>query len=166
MSGVTLQFCAFRSIFGALIPWFTQGVVGHVDAVLGDGSLLGAQHQDGLGGQPAGVRVRPASYIAESGGLDVVRVTIPAGADQVAAFEAFLHAQLGKPYDTRAIEAFVLGRDWRTPDAWFCSELQAAALEHAGIVRPLAAAENKVTPAALLLVCSALAPVVPPEWPA
>jgi uncharacterized protein YycO len=50
-------------------------------------------------------------------------------------FEDFMHQQVGKPYDWRAITSFGLGqRDWRKPDSWFCSELIARALEIAGVL--------------------------------
>ena len=153
---LTLQFCSFDSVFGRIIPWFTQSDVGHVDAVLPDGSLLGAQHEDGLGGQPAGVRIRPASYIAENKGRNVIRVTVDASRKQRAAFYDFLEEQIGKPYDVTAIEAFAVGRDWHDPGAWYCSELAAAATEAAELVKPLAAPVNRITPGGLLLVWSAI----------
>jgi hypothetical protein len=62
-------------------------------------------------------------------------VQIPVAAEQYTRFWQFLTAQDGKPYDWRAILAFGMGnRDWRLPDAWFCSELDARGLELAGIV--------------------------------
>ena len=153
---VALQFCGFTSAIANAIEWFSQGHEGHVDAVLHDGSLLGAQHEAGLGGKPAGVQIRPADYGDHCGMTDRVRVTLPATPEQEAAWDDFLMEQVGKPYDITAIEAFVVGRDWHNPQAWFCSELQAAALEAAGII-------NKITPMGLLLACSAIAPVVPED---
>lgn len=67
----------------------------------------------------------------------------------------FLMSQLGKPYDYEAIWGFLLNRDWREPDSWICSELQARALEVAGIVPCLYLACNKITPVALALAVSA-----------
>ena len=161
MNSVSIQFCAFKSFWGRLFPWFSQGKVGHVDIVLPSGDLLGAQHEDGLGGEPSGVRVRPADYLASCGGTSVIRVSFDATPQQAQAFYDFAHAQVGKPYDTRGILAFIFGRNWRDDRAWFCSELAAAALEAAGIVRRLSSPANKITPAGLLLVCSALADVTP-----
>ena len=155
MNTVTLQFCSFGSLMGRVIEWFTQGDVGHVDVVLPDGTLLGAQDEAGLGGKPSGVQIRPPNY---GGMTHIVRVEIPC--NDAAAGLAFARAQIGKPYDVTAIEAFVADRDWRNPAAWFCSELAAATLEQAGAFpHPLASPANRITPAALLLVCSALAPV-------
>lgn len=151
---VTLQFCAFKGPIPTAIEWFTQGTVGHVDIVMPDGGLLGAQQMAGLGGKPAGVQIRPQGY---GGMLNPVRYSLPATPFQEDDFYGFARAQVGKPYDVEAIVAFVVGRNWRDPSAWFCSELAAAALEHAGIIHTLAAPMNKVTPEGLMLVASALA---------
>lgn len=160
MASITLQFCAFDSIMGEMIDWFTQGLVGHVDAVMPDGSLLGAQHEAGLGGKLAGVQIRPGNYGDTSGMRHRMRVTFVCGDVEANAFYDFLQSQIGKPYDTTAILAFVADRDWRRPEAWFCSELQAAALEHAGIIRRLIAPSQKISPAGLMLACSALTDIV------
>jgi hypothetical protein len=71
----------------------------------------------------------------------------------------FLREQVGKPYDTLAIVAFALDRDWRSTDAWFCDELVAAGLEHAGVVHKLAPSVNRVDVRDLYLVVSAIATV-------
>lgn len=161
MERITLQFCSFDSTMGALIEWFTQGLVGHVDVVMPDGQLLGAQHEAGLGGKPSGVQIRPGNYGDTSGMRHRLRATFAVTDDQAAAFYAFLQEQVGKPYDVTAIEAFAAGRDWRNTDAWFCSELATAALEVAGVIRTLIAPANKVTPEGLMLTCSALVPITP-----
>ena len=155
---VTLQFCGFESLIARVIEKFTDplGKTGHVDLVLMDGSLLGAQNESGLGGKPSGVQIRPASYVAESGGTDLIRVTIPTDPFADKKVYDFAMAQIGKPYDVTAIAGFVAGRNWREDDAWFCSELAAAALEQGAIFpSPLYAPANKITPAGLLLVASA-----------
>jgi uncharacterized protein YycO len=40
----------------------------------------------------------------------------------------FAREQIGKPYDWTAVFGLGLHRDWQRDDAWFCSELVAAAL--------------------------------------
>ena len=80
---------------------------------------------DRCGGQPSGVRIRPAGYRKW---VRRVVFEVPATFAQELAWQAFLIAQVGKPYDGEAILAFAFGRDWREPDSWICSELQAAAL--------------------------------------
>lgn len=157
MSDVILQFCGFDSAIGRLIAYATEGPVGHVDIVLSDGSLLGAQHQAGLGGQSAGVQIRPGDYGVTCGMTHRIRVTVPCSDSQAEALVAFARAQIGKPYDTLAIEAFVADRDWRDPKAWFCSELAVAALEAAGIVARLPfTPANKVSPNTALAICQAV----------
>jgi uncharacterized protein YycO len=75
-------------------------------------------------------------------------------------FLAFARGQLGKPYDTTAIVAFVAGRNWQEADSWYCSELACAALVAAGyFLHSLATPPSGVTPDGLYLVLSALADV-------
>lgn len=38
---------------------------------------------------------------------------------------ALARAEIGKPYDIKAVFAIALRRDWECPDSWFCSELLA-----------------------------------------
>lgn len=124
----------------------------HVETVLPDGTLLGA-HMDG------GVRIRPQGYDAGTRSKELV-VDLPADDLMDDRFEAFLRAQLGKPYDKTAIGAFVLERDWQEPDAWFCSELMAAALVECGwFASHLATEFNHITPRDLLLIVSGRVPV-------
>ena len=152
---IVLQFCGFKSFFGKIIAWGTEGEVGHASAVLPNGDILDSQHQANLGGKPAGVQIRPAGYIERCGGINILRVTINVTAKQRNAFYDFLISQLGKPYDTKGILGFVVGKDWRDPGAWFCSELQAAALEAAKVFEyPLHVKHNRVTPQELLMLAS------------
>ena len=149
---ITLAFFNGAGAASQAIEWFSAGEVSHVAAVMADGNYLDAR-LDKEGASAGGVQMRPASG---EGVTEAVRYTIETSAAEEAAFWDFLHAQIGKPYDVTGILAFVAGRDWHATDSWFCSELQAAALEAAGVVNPLYAAANKVTPAALALVCSAV----------
>jgi hypothetical protein len=123
----------------------------HTEAVMPDGTLLGA-HYDG------GVQARPKGYDAGTMQRELI-VSLPTDATTEQKFLDFLRAQLGKPYDVEAIAALVAERDWRKPDAWFCSELQAAALEAAGYMLPLAADVAKITPRDLLILLSARIPL-------
>jgi hypothetical protein len=119
----------------------------HTEAVMPDGTLLGA-HYDG------GVQARPADYDKDQFSREMI-VSIPAAPAMTDAFHSFLRAQLGKPYDVQAIIAFITERDWQQPDSWFCSELQAAALVHCGwFAAPLATEFNHITPRDLLLILS------------
>ncbi len=83
-------------------------------------------------------------------------MAIPVSDSQNAAFYAFLHSQVGKPYDSEAIWAFLFNRNWRETHSWICSELQAAGLEHAAVTPRLYLAANKITPVSLALAASAV----------
>ena len=154
---VYLQFVAGTDIGAHLIQWF--GAFGqpysHVDTVLPDGRLLGAR-SDEVGGAPAGVQIRDPGYV---GSNLVLRIDVASSDEQAKIYYDFVRSQIGKPYDEQAILAFVAGRNWQDPEAWFCSELVAAGLEYASIVLPLAAPTAKITPADLILILSAIVPV-------
>ena len=134
--------------FGERDGWCT-----HVEAVMPDGALLGA-HLDG------GVQARPAGYDKGRATRELIvdlvdlheAVEFPDTAERK--FYDFLRAQIGKPYDLTALAGAALNRDWHQDDSWFCSELQAAALEHCGYLPRLAAIDSHVSPRDLLLVLS------------
>lgn len=155
---ITLQFAAEPKIGSELIRWFTQGSWSHVDTVLPDGTLLGARmNADGAAGP--GVQIRSAGYLGA--GARVQRLLLPCSAETEALFYAELHKELGKPYDWQAIAAFAAGRDWRNPEAWFCSELQAAKLEIVHVLPRLVVPADKLSPDSLFLVAAALYPNQP-----
>jgi len=153
---VKLQFVYGSAIASRAIAWFSAGAgskrLSHVDAVLDDGSLFGAR-SDSVGGEPAGCYRRPANY--EKWSYKVV-FELTATDTQKKIWTAFLEEQYAKPYDRLAIWGFALGRAWREEDCWVCSELQARALEVAGIIPPLYLTVSRITPEALALVCSAI----------
>jgi uncharacterized protein YycO len=153
---IRLQFVRGMGISSSAISWFSAGHFSHVDAILPNGSLLGSR-SDQIGLIPPGVQIRPPYY--EKWKERVVMV-LPQSSGYDEAFIAFLHSQLGKPYDKTAIWGFVAGRDWREDDSWFCSELLSAALEISRACPVLYAPRNKVTPAALATVMSALGAIV------
>lgn len=141
---IVLQFVAADDLSSAAIETFERGWCSHVDAVMDSGELLGARLD--------GVKVRPEGYEQWTRAR---RVALPASTMVTLKFYEFLGLQLGKPYDTTAIAAFPLGRDWRKPDAWFCSELIAAGLEAAlWFPAPLSEGVNKITPRDLELLLS------------
>lgn len=149
---INLQFVKGYGIGSAAISWFSSGVFSHVDLILPDGSLMGAR-SDAVGGKPPGVQIRPPFY--ERWKKRVV-MKLACTELQKQSVIAFNMSQEGKPYDRSAIWGFVAGRDWRQQDSWFCSELQAAAIESADLTHPLYAPKSKVTPAALATLLSAV----------
>ncbi len=164
-ASIKLQLVLGADIASRTIAWFTQGSYSHVDAVVPagglaiapdctvvEGWLLGARN-DSVGGEPPGVQFRPPGYKAWA---RRTVIEVPCTNIQERRYWTFLIAQLGKPYDSEAIWAFVFNRDWRETDSWICSELQAAAGEAALILPKLEAPCNKIAPVPLALVMSAV----------
>ncbi|HLH94988.1 MAG TPA: hypothetical protein VKW08_07710 [Xanthobacteraceae bacterium] len=151
---ITLRFVTGADVVSAGIRVGEYGYwATHVEAVMPDGTYLGA-HFDG------GVQARSPDYDKSSFTREQF-IRLPCNAAQSESFNRFLQAQIGKPYDIEAIAALVAGRDWRSPDSWFCSELQAAALEACGwFATRLASSVAKITPRDLLLILSACVPVL------
>jgi uncharacterized protein YycO len=150
-----LQFVCGDDLTSDAVAWFSAGHFSHVDTLLDDGRLLGAR-SDFVGGKPPGVQIRPPNYSTFTRRTVFTLAATPA---QESAYLGFLHEQLGKPYDKSAIWGFIFNRDWREPDSWICSELQAAALEHAKLTPPLFLAASKITPVSAALVLSVLGAV-------
>ena len=165
---ITLQFCSFDSLIAKVIDWGTQGTVGHVDLVLPPehpraGDLLGAQHEDGLGGMPAGVQIRPADYGKTCGMLNPIRISLPTTEECSAAAYAWALSMVGTPYDLDAIKGIALNENWARPGHLICSGLGSGALTQPSpsflghqLVRPW----RIMTPEQLLLVCNAFVPVL------
>jgi hypothetical protein len=157
---IVLQFVRGTDFGAKAIEWFSHGAdFSHVDTVLPDGALLGAR-DDLVGGAARGVQIRSPAYV---GGSTVLRVGLDCPLEVRNAYYDFIHLQVGKPYDESGIAAFIFGRNWRTPDSWFCSELTGFGLEKAGFFPyHLATPSNKLTPPDLLLALSARADIIPP----
>lgn len=78
---------------------------------------------------PDGVRARPLSALVnESSKFEII--DFPARDPQ--AIIDFARAQIGTPYDWSGVFGIGFRRRWQTDDAWFCSELIAAAFDQAG----------------------------------
>jgi hypothetical protein len=153
MATITLQFSTSHDLDSWIIRNFQRAWCTHVDYALDDGQLLGARI-DG------GVQIRPPDYMKFTR-TERVNITVPYYVET--AFSNFMKDQVGKPYDWIAIVSFLCvvacNRDWRTPGAWFCSELVAAGFEHAGLVRKLAPTINRLTVRDAYLLVGAIAPV-------
>ncbi len=148
---ITIRFVTCRDVVSAGIRAFEYGFwASHVEALMPDGTLLGAHYE-------GGVLARPHDYDKGQFTRELY-VSLPATAEMTDKFHAFLRAQIGKPYDIEAIIGLVAQRDWAADDSWFCSELIAAALADCGYFPPHLATEfNHVTPRdALLIVSGAL----------
>lgn len=119
---VTLLFSSSRKIGGRLIEWTTWSEWSHVEIVCGASSLIGANYPDGVAYTTIERRQRTSRRWAF--------VEVWANREDVM---SFARRQLLKPYDARGALGIAFRRDWQEPDAWFCSELVAAALAHAGV---------------------------------
>jgi len=87
-------------------------------------------------------------------------VELPCSSEQEAAFWIAARLEVGKPYDRVDLLAdFLLARDWRDPNAWWCSELAEWCCERAGIFRPTPVGVQVVTPDSLYVRCAVLVPV-------
>jgi len=155
MSAIVLQFVEGTGLGSGMIRWFGHGSYSHVDAVLPDGSLLGAR-SDVIDGIPAGVQIRPADYVAKE---KVTRISLPATHEQTREFYQFMHDEIGRPYNKIGILAFVVNANWTSIGAWFCSQLVTAKLMSCKWLRHLSEPANKVDPDDLFLILSALVEV-------
>ena len=149
---VTLQLSRMADIVSDLIADFTRAWPSHVDIVMPSGMLLGAR-SDVCMGVPAGVQFRPDGYAPFT---KVERISLPATYAQALTFHVFVSDQAGKPYDKIGIVGLAVGRNWRSPDKWFCSELAMAALEYAGIISPITSPVNFISPRDVLMVAEAM----------
>ena len=148
---IVIQFAQGTDLGAKAIEWYGHETYSHVDSVLPDGRLFGAR-SDNVGGAPPGVQAREPSYL---GSEKVFRVELATTADETVKYYDWLWTQVGKPYDKQGILGFIVDRDWRDPNTWFCSELVAAGLEYCEYFPyPLAAITNKITPGDLLSLCS------------
>lgn len=143
---IKVRFVSGLGAVSALISRHTYGFwASHADAIMPDGRKIGAEFD--------GVQARAADYDKGAITKELV-LELKCDAATSKKFYSFLESQIGKPYDFSAVAAFAAVRDWQKPDAWFCSELIAAALLECGYLRPLAASTNKITPRDLVLILS------------
>lgn len=161
---VTLRFVTGPGLVWSIIRRSEMGLwAGHVEALMPDGTLLGA-HQDG------GVQARPR-YYDKGQWTQEAFVTLPATAKQQTAFEAFLRLQIGKPYDMGAVEEMAIGEltgeapSWPESPAWICSALVMAALLTAGLIKAAPATVRLATPRDVLVGCGFLVSIDDPETP-
>jgi uncharacterized protein YycO len=136
---ITVRFLRDHSIGSRFIQWQTWGKWSHID-VATPGGWIGALFR-------GGVQVRPLNTV----GVDQLMCTVEVTDAQGAAIIAFLVAQIGKPYDWRSLLGFLVRRDWREPDSWFCSELVVAAFEAGGVKLLRTDDVERISPSTLAL---------------
>jgi uncharacterized protein YycO len=145
MKQITLQYATTGSFVSHAVRFMTWSEWSHVDYVLPDGRLLGAQGD--------GVKIRPPDY--EKFTSRCIQ-TFECTEEQYVIFTDFLYSQLGKPYDWTAIVGFVMRREWAADDSWFCSELIAAAIMLAKILK-INVDRNRVSPEPLREIVGTIA---------
>jgi uncharacterized protein YycO len=118
-----LLFTRRNTIGSYLIRAFTWSQWSHCVVVESDSSVIDSTFAHG------GVCRRPlASVYAESSKVEAVDIPLP---DEAAAI-GYAVAQIGKPYDWKAVVGFILHRNWADDSAWFCNELAEACLAAGG----------------------------------
>lgn len=154
MSRMRWQFVLGDDIFSRAIAWYGEGYGGysHVDALLPDGSLLGARN-DAVGGKPPGVQIRPPEYAKW---VRRAIVELPCSTTDASLWQSWLVSQIGRKYDKSAILGFLTGKEDHTNGYWICSALQTGALEEVRRIPKLVVPPQQVTPNTLLVVLSAL----------
>lgn len=134
------QFVLGAAISSRLIAWWGMGYNGwsHVDAILPDGSCLGAR-SDVIGNIPAGVQIRPEGY--EKWKRRAV-LTLSCTPDEETEWTDQLKRNVGLGYDKADILGFIFGMPMFEPGHWICSALQLDVLETVGKVN----LQGRITP--------------------
>lgn len=145
MKTITFQFVQGSSFVSHLIEWKGDAEDSHVNVVTPEGKLLGSL-MDG------GVQVRPADYAKFA--LQI-RVTIPVTGEQYDKFWRSVYSRVGEKYDKAGIIGIALGINLASPGKVFCSELQAKAIQDAGIIW-IAKDASKIDPETLRLLVTAV----------
>jgi uncharacterized protein YycO len=143
-----------RGLISALIRWQTRSCYSHAALLLPDGETIVEAWQG------AGVRIkRKFRDWSNVDSFDVHMTT-----HQWGRVMDFAVSQIGKPYDYRQVIRFVTRTRSKPNDRWFCSELVAAAFNHAGMPLLHRIIPSNVSPALLALsprmvwVCSGSKP--------
>jgi hypothetical protein len=145
MNQIILQFSTSFAWQSGVIRFLCHSPFSHVDLILPDPvphGCLGAS-------DPGGVTVRAHDYQPFKTRR---RATIKT--DKAYEIVKLVQSQIGKPFDPKAMKAVLSDepREWREPDAWFCSELIAWALEKSGFFSHLIVPKNRITPSDLVLL--------------
>ncbi len=166
MAELALQFSTSSAFASAIIRRLTQSDFSHVDIVLPGEGLLGVSgkwkpprrqfpHREPDVG---GVIIRPFDAWPYMRPPKTARVQCSEEVRDRAI--AWARTQLGKPFDKKALYAFLRdrvglpaeGRPWRDPDKWYCSEMVMRALEVSGLFPyPLITPKDTVSPNIVLV---------------
>lgn len=159
MAELQYQYSTSTAFASGVIRRLTHSRFSHIDLILPGEGLLGVSGKDDTIKDDGGVRIRPFHCWPYRGEPKVAHVWC---SDLVAGkVIEWARSQIGKPFDKRALYAFLrdraglslVKRDWRDPDAWFCSEFQIRAAEVGGLFTyPLIVTKDCVSPQDTLLL--------------
>lgn len=113
MQTIKLRFAKNKTFISWLVRVFTNSQWSHVDYIFDDGRAFSCLPKSGVG---------------FNDDVNDETVTCEVEVKSKKEVEEFLLSQEGKPYDWKAIVAFLAIRKWHDRDAWFCSELIATAI--------------------------------------
>ena len=109
----------------AFLRWYTHCPYSHCEMLFEDEQ--GAPYI--IGARVAGVKKFSTLSVPNRSTILEMEVTD----EQYEKFHAFVHGKVGASYDWRAYLGFLFNKKTEGPNRWFCSELIAAAFNHAGI---------------------------------
>lgn len=117
------------------IRWLAKGNWSHcVALVLPGGTHVIDARSDVINGVPAGVQMRPISYLK---GERCLWLEIPCTPTQAKDTQDAAESVVGRPYDSRGIADFAtdaIDNSWRNKSAFFCSALGTWILWKGGIL--------------------------------
>ena len=158
MTVIRLRFVTCSDQISAVIRFAENFWASHCEAVMPDGTYLGA-HADG------GVAARPPDY--DKGiWTQQLFLDLPCTDEQKAAHIRYLAKKIGEPYDAASIFGFVARADQHTPNHIICSALQLMSLrqpEAPYLPYPVVVPAHGVSPRDLLMILSGRVLVVDPE---
>jgi hypothetical protein len=152
IDSITLQVVAGTGLLSDAIAWWGNGYHGfsHVDAVMKDGSLIGARDDwiTPLGVPNArpilpGIQRRPPFYEKWKRRATLTFLCTSKIAQEWAAWQ---EQGIGLPYDEDAILGMVFGRRWHAEGHWICSARQIDGLQTFGFIHRLRTPSQQITP--------------------
>ncbi len=158
MPELAFQFSTSTAWTSAIIRRLTASKFSHAEIALPGEGLLGVSGPDKSINDKGGVLIRPFDCWPYKFPPIIAKIQC---SEEVArrAIE-WGRSQIGKPFDNAALYAFLrdraglpkLGRPWRDPEKWYCSEFALRAVELAGLFPyPLITPKDCVSPNTLLI---------------
>lgn len=157
MSTIRFRFVRNRTLFSSLTGIDERYWATHVEAVMPDGTYIGAY--------PTGVAIQNPGYDAATWTQQLF-VDLPCTEAQQKAHEDYLRSRVGTPYDWMSIVGFAAHMDLHSTHHLICSALQHMSLrqpEAPYFPYPLAIPSHFTSPAIFAMVLSAIVLIGDPE---